>query len=92
MADNIKAIPFSSDEEGLSFPDKARELVTKVSKAEFNETYVVMFSYVLGNYKALVSTSLPDGKYYEVTRNGANNVIYVDTYVKTQNIVFSEGD
>jgi hypothetical protein len=56
---------------------------------DFNpgQVYVVWFSYVLGNNKALVSTSVPDGRYYEVTYAADVQKAFVDTYVKTHNYV-----
>lgn len=48
--------------------------------------FIVKFSYILGNYKALVSSSLPDGRYYEVTYNAKMGEHYIDTYVKTDNV------
>ena len=48
-------------------------------------TYVVWFSKTLQNWKALVSTTLPDGRYYEVTHNGDKSETYVDVYVKVDN-------
>lgn len=49
--------------------------------------YVVWFAFTLGNFKALLSTSIPDGKYYEITADKVKNQIYVDTYVKINNTV-----
>jgi hypothetical protein len=38
--------------------------------------------------KALLSTSLPDGRYYEVTYNSEKKEMYVDCYAKLkQNVV-----
>jgi hypothetical protein len=54
------------------------------------ETYVVWFTYILGNWKALVSTTLPDGMYYEVTYNTSKNEIYLDAYKKFDNICIEE--
>ena len=57
-----------------------------------DEVYVVWFAYILGNWKALCSTSLPDGRYYEVTFKRENDgsdgpaCAYVDTYIKTHNV------
>jgi hypothetical protein len=48
--------------------------------------YVVWFSKTLQHYKALISTTLPDGRYYEVTYNGDKFETYVDTYVKVNNV------
>lgn len=55
------------------------------------DVYIVWFSKTLQNWKALVSTNLPDGMYYEVTYNGDKNEIYLDAYKKFQNIKY-EGD
>lgn len=96
MADNLKGIPFSSDEEGIDVPRMARELVYEqaynlgVDKDfpgfDINSVYVVWFAFTLGNWKALCATSAPDGRYYEVTYNAAKHEAYVDTYRKTHNI------
>lgn len=50
------------------------------------QVYVVWFTYILGNWKALVSSTLPDGKYYEVTYNWAKRESYIDCYLKVDNI------
>lgn len=47
-----------------------------------DEVYVVWFSKTLQNWKALVSTTLPDGMYYEVTYNGDRDEAYLDAYKK----------
>jgi hypothetical protein len=51
-----------------------------------DEVYVVWFSKTLQNWKALVSTTLPDGMYYEVTYNGDKNETYIDAYKKFENV------
>lgn len=48
--------------------------------------YVVWFCFILGGWKALISTDMPDGRYYEVTYNKAKGVAYLDVYQKTHNI------
>lgn len=83
MADNLKGIPFSNDDEGQSFPDMAKSIV---SGATEGNVYLVWFAYVLGHWKALCSTDLPDGRYYEVTFNREKQVAYLDTYVKADNL------
>jgi hypothetical protein len=50
-----------------------------------DNVYVVWFSKTLQNWKALVSTDLPDGMYYEVTFNGDKNEVYLDAYKKFEN-------
>ena len=52
----------------------------------FDEVYVVWFTRVLQNWKALVSTTLPDGMYYEVTYNGDKSETYLDAYKKFENV------
>ena len=50
-----------------------------------DDFYVVWFAKVLGSWKALVSTDIVPGQYWEVTHNGAKEETYVDHYVKHQN-------
>ena len=52
-----------------------------------DEVALVWFSKTLGNWKALFTTSLPDGLYYEVTHNGAKNETYIDIYEKVRHIL-----
>ena len=50
-----------------------------------DDVYIVWFSKTLQNWKALVSTSVSDGMYYEITHNGDKNETYVDVYKKWEN-------
>src|SRR5690242_17300838 len=63
------------------FQAKAKRLVFEYIKPRLEKTdkhvtfasdevYVVWWSKVLQNWKCLISTTLPDGMYYEVTYNG----------------------
>lgn len=54
------------------------------------EVYVVWFAKTLQNWKALLSTTVPDGMYYEVTYNGDKKVSYVDAYKKFDNIAVAD--
>lgn len=51
---------------------------------EFN-VYIVWHCYILGNAKWLLSTTLLDGMYYEITYNVARNEFYLDAYKKFEN-------
>lgn len=51
------------------------------------KVYVTWFSKTLQNWKAMVSTTIPDGLYYEVTYDGDAQRAYVDVYHKTDNVV-----
>ncbi len=50
-----------------------------------DDVYLVWFCKTLQNWKALVSTALPDGMYYEVTYNGDKKEVYLDAYKKFDN-------
>ncbi len=52
---------------------------------ELRDVYVVWFCKTLQNWKALLSTTLPDGMYYEVTYNGDKKEAYLDAYKKFEN-------
>lgn len=45
-----------------------------------DNVYVALFCETLQNWKALVSTDLPDGMYYEVTYDGDEKEVYLDAY------------
>lgn len=51
-----------------------------------DNVYIVWFCKTLQNWKALVSTTVPDGVYYEVTYNGDKSEIYLDVYKKWENL------
>ena len=51
-----------------------------------DEVYIVWFCKTLQNWKALLSTTLPDGMYYEVTYDGDKQVAYIDAYKKFNNV------
>lgn len=51
-----------------------------------DDVFVVWFCKTLQNWKALVSTTVPDGMYYEVTHNGDKGETYVDAYKKWDNV------
>lgn len=51
-----------------------------------DNVYVVWFCKTLQNWKALLSTSIPDGMYYEITYNGDKKETYLDAYKKWENI------
>lgn len=50
-----------------------------------DDVFVVWFSKTLQNWKALVSTTVSDGMYYEITHNGDKGETYLDAYKKWDN-------
>lgn len=62
--------------------------VDKTDKKTITEddVFIVWFCKTLQNWKALVSTTISDGMYYEVTHNGDKNETYLDAYKKWENV------
>jgi hypothetical protein len=50
-----------------------------------DQVFIVWFSKTLQHWKALVSTTVVDGMYYELTYNGTNQETYLDVYKKWEN-------
>lgn len=67
--------------------DYANEHLDKSDNKEItiNDVFVVWNCKTLQNNKALLSTTLFDGMYYEITLNGDKKEIYVDAYKKFEN-------
>lgn len=61
------------------------EHLDKTDKIENFLVYVVWSCKTLQNNKALLSTSLQDGMYYELTYNGDKKELYFDAYKKFEN-------
>ncbi|MBR1494240.1 MAG: hypothetical protein IJ601_04245 [Acidaminococcaceae bacterium] len=59
--------------------------VTDNKNIDIDDVYIVWFCKTLQNWKALVSTNVSDGMYYEITHNGDKNETYVDVYKKWEN-------
>lgn len=59
--------------------------VTDGKQITTDDVYVVWSCKTLQNSKALLSTTLYDGMYYELTLNGDKNQIYFDAYKKFEN-------
>lgn len=58
--------------------DKNGEITTE-------DVFVVWLCKTLQNHKALLSTTVSDGMYYELTYNGDKNELYLDAYKKWEN-------
>jgi len=78
---------------------KAKALVAETFNQRFETSdmqtipedfYIVWFVKVLGNWKAMVSTDIVNGFYWEVTYNGVKQETYVDQYIKDVNRGFSD--
>lgn len=72
--------------------DYFNERVDKTDKQKISvdDVYVVWFCKTLQNWKVLLSTTVPDGMYYELTHNGDKHETYVDAYRKWENVVVAD--
>lgn len=57
-----------------------------------DQVFIVWFSKTLQNWKAMVSTTISDGMYYEITYNGDRKETYVDAYKKWENKCFPDAE
>lgn len=75
--------------------DKALTIVKMYVKEHLDKTdliprfeaFIVWKCKVLQNWKWLISTTMCDGMYYEVTYNGDKDEFYLDAYKKFENQV-----
>ena len=80
------------------FIEKCKELVSQYTNNHVNpsdnvivaphDVFVVWVCKTLQNNKALLSTTLFDGMYYECTYNGDKNELYFDAYKKWENVKY----
>lgn len=63
----------------------------KSEKVPEFQVYIVWKCKTLQNWKYLISSTLPDGMYYELTFNGDKNEWYLDAYKKVENKVIPGG-
>lgn len=62
-----------------------KEHLDKSDPQQNFEVFVVWKCKALQNWKFLLSTTLPDGMYYEMTFNGDKQEWYLDAYKKFEN-------
>lgn len=75
--------------------DTAINIVRNYTINNFNKSisdfdcFIVWKCKTLQNWKWLISTTLFDGMYYEVTYNGDREEFYLDAYKKFENVKIS---
>lgn len=82
----------------MAKPQKAVAIVEKYVRDHLDKSdnipdfqvYIVWSCFILGSMKFLISTTLLDGMYYEVTFNGQKNEWYLDAYKKFENKCLKE--
>ena len=65
--------------------DYILEHLEKTKTTPAFEVFIVWKAKVLQNWKYLISSTLPDGMYYELTYNGDKAEWYLDAYKKFEN-------
>lgn len=70
--------------------DYISEHLDKTDEVPPFEVYLVWMCKTLQNWKFLISSTLTDGMYYEVTFNGDRKEWYLDAYKKFENRVVKE--
>ncbi|MCW6702145.1 DUF6275 family protein [Anaerococcus sp. NML200537] len=82
--------------DSYKFQKACKEWLIKYYKDHYNkvigieDVFVVWSCKTLQNNKILISTTINDGVYVEVTYNGDNKEAYFDIYTKVRNIRVSE--
>ena len=68
----------------------ANEHIDKTDGKQVTEddVFIVWMVKALQNNKALASTTLCDGMYYELTYNGDKDELYFDAYKKWENVCY----
>lgn len=61
-------------------------------KITLDDVYIVWSCKTLQNNKAMVSTTISDGMYYELTYNGDKKELYLDAYKKWENKAIKVGE
>ena len=87
---------------GDKFQKLCKEIVAKYyndhadksdnKKITEDDVFIVWSCKTLQNNKALVSTNVSDGMYYELTYNGDKNELYLDAYKKWENKCIKIGE
>lgn len=62
-----------------------RDATDKNGSITEGDVFIVWSCKALQNWKALVSTTVTDGMYYELTYNGDKKQLYLDAYKKWEN-------
>lgn len=65
--------------------NKRKDCTDKNGDITTDDVFVVWSCKTLQNSKALLSTTVQDGMYYELTYNGDKKELYLDAYKKWEN-------
>ncbi|MFR2774769.1 MAG: DUF6275 family protein [Anaerostipes sp.] len=69
----------------VDYVNQNRDKTDNLPILTVDDIFTVWYCKTLQNKKALMSTSIPDGMYYEFTYNGDKSELYFDAYKKWEN-------
>lgn len=79
-------VDYGADHEAINHVIKyIEEHLDKSDEKPFYNVFIVWKAKVLQNWKYLISSTLNDGMYYELTYNGDKEEWYLDAYKKFEN-------
>lgn len=89
MWDEREDLQFLAKRSVVSYVNHQMANGNTVSKIPINEreVHVIWFAETLASWKAMITTDLSDGMYYEVTLSHEKKELYFDAYKKIDNVV-----
>ena len=69
----------------VDYVNEKKDKTDTTEEIGLDDVFVVWYCKTLQNHKALLSTNVSDGMYYEMTYNGDKEELYMDAYKKWQN-------
>ena len=69
----------------VNYVNENKDKTDKTEEIGLDDVFVVWCCKTLQNHKALLSTTISDGMYYEMTYNGDKKELYMDAYKKWEN-------
>lgn len=69
----------------VDYVNENKDKTDKTKDIGLDDVFVVWSCKTLQNHKALLSTTVSDGMYYEMTFNGDKKELYMDAYKKWEN-------
>ena len=71
----------------VDYFNEQSDATDKNGKITEDDVYIVWMCKTLQNHKAMLSTTMADGMYYEFTWNGDKSEGYLDAYKKWKNVL-----
>lgn len=76
----------------VNYFNSRSDCTDKNGNINVDDVFVVWSCKALQNFKAMLSTTVADGMYYECTYNGMKEELYLDAYKKWENKLIDAKD